>query len=232
MNTTLIFAAAVSTVALAAPAVASDFYISGALGLSNPSSTVFNDGANGAGNPEVDINNASRLSAAVGYAITPQFRVELEFSKSSFETDNGLQSGSGGRAVDSFATDADLNLRTLMLNASYDFDTGTNLTPFVRAGIGKSFYDMSGGLFVSSAGGNTFGGFLPATFNYDGSGSNFAFQAGLGVAYDISDNTALTVEYRYGNFGRVATGYDANGDRLQTKLETHEIMLGLRYTFN
>lgn len=232
MNKTPLAAATALGMIVAAPVWAADWYVSGGLGLSNPSSTVFNDGTNGAGNPKVDINNAGRLNAAVGVAVTPALRFELEYSRATYGTDDSLQSGSGARAVDRFATDAEIKTQSLMLNAIYQFDTQSGLRPFVRAGVGRNRYDMEGGLYVSSAGGNTFGGFLPATFDYSGSGSNFAWQLGLGAAFAVSDTTDLTLEYRYSDFGSVATGYDANGDRLQTDLKASELFVGVRFTFN
>lgn len=229
---TQVLIATVATGMLAAPANAADWYVSGSLGFSNPSSTVFNDGTNGGGNPKVDIDNTTKMTAAVGLAFTPNFRTELEFSQANYKTDESLQSGSGARAPDTFATDANFKVRALMVNAIYDFQTDTGFSPYIRAGVGKSFYDMDGGLFVSSSGGNTFGGFLPATFGYEGSGSDFAFQIGLGTSFALLDNADLTVEYRYSDLGSVATGYDVNGDRLQTDLKSHELLLGVRYTFN
>lgn len=231
MNTNALVMAAAASL-LASPANAQDWYISGGAGVTNPSSTVFNDGTNGSGNPKVDIDLTGKLNVAVGRSLNSKFRVELEYSRAKYNTDDAIQSGSGTRSPDTFATDAEMKVGALMLNAIYDFKTESAFTPFVELGVGQSFYEMEGGLFVSSSGGNTFGGFLPATFDYEGSGSNFAYQVGLGTSYAISDAVALTADYSYGDFGTVATDFDANGDRLQTDLKAQTLTIGLRYTFN
>ena len=224
-------AALLAVIATSSQAYASDWYVSGSVSHSDSSSDVFNDGANGAGNPRVSIDSDTRVGIAVGLAVSPALKVELEYSTASYNTDASRASGTDGRALDEFGTDAELDVDLLTLNASYEFANTSKFTPYVKGGIGSTFYDMKGDLYVSSNGGDTFGGFLPATFSYDGDGSEFAYFVGAGVSMDVSKQLALTLEYRYTDLGEVATGYDENGDRLQTDMETNNIQAGVTYRF-
>jgi opacity protein-like surface antigen len=226
-----IFIGMMSVMASGSSAYAGDWYISANVGHSDPTSTVFNDGTNGAGNPESSIESDVRYGAAIGLEILPALKLELEYSKASYNTDATRASGTGGRALDTFGTNAQLDVDLVMLNASYEFVNSSKFTPYLKGGVGSTIYDIDGGLFVSSSGGNTFGGFLPATFQYDGDGSEFAYFAGAGVAMELSEKIDITLEYRYSDLGEVATDFDDNGDRLQTDLKTNDIRAGIRYNF-
>lgn len=208
-----------------------DWYISGSASHSNPSSKVFNDGANGAGNPQVEINSDTKIGFAIGLEISPALKVELEYSRAKYGTDTSRSLGTDGRALDQFSTDADLDVDLLTLNASYEFANTSKFTPYLKGGIGSTSYDMKGDLYVGSNGGDTFGGFLPATFTYEGDGSEFAYFVGAGVSMEVSKQLALTLEYRYADLGEIATEYDDNGDRLQTDMKTNNIQAGVTYSF-
>lgn len=221
-----------ATVSFGSPAFAQDWYGTFGIGLSTSPDDVFNDGTNGAGNPQASIDNSTSFSAGVGWAMNDDWKFELAYSRTSFDTDASALAGTGIRAADTFNTDANLDIDTLMLSAAYQIPTNTQFKPYVKAGVGAAFYDISGALTVSSFGGDDFGGMLPATFQYDGDGTEFAYQIGAGVAFDIAENAELTVEYLYGDYGQVATDFDSNGDRLQTDLTSSNINVGVRYFFN
>ncbi|XPF95982.1 outer membrane protein [Colwellia sp. RE-S-Sl-9] len=224
-------AALLTTAAISSQAHAGDWYISANAGYSDPSSKVFNDGTNGPGTPKSSIDSDMRYGIAVGFEVLPALKVELEYSLASYDTDANLALGNDSRALDNFAIDANLDVDLLTLNVSYEFKNTSQFTPFIKGGVGSSFYDASGDLFVGSFGGSDFGGFLPRTFEYEGDGNEFAYFVGAGVAMEVSNQVEVTLEYRYSDLGEVATGYDENGDRLQTNLDTNDIQLGLRYSF-
>lgn len=229
----ILLASAVSLAVTLVPlqAHAGDWYISGNVAHTDSSDKVFNDGTNGAGNPKSSIDSDVRYSVAAGLEVLPALKIELEYSVASYDTDNSRAAGSASRALDTFGTDATLDVDTLTLNAAYEFANSSKLTPFLKGGVGSTFYDVKGDLFVSSNGGNTFGGFLPATFSYDGDGNEFTYFLGAGIAAAVSDEIDVTLEYRYSDLGEVATGFDENGDRLQTDMQTNNIQIGLRYNF-
>lgn len=101
-----------------------------------------------------------------------------------------------------FETD-DANVRaevpqTVFANAYWDFRNSTRFTPYVGGGIGAAFV---------------------------GSESNFAWNVGTGIGYDITDDLKATLGYRYVDFGKVE-------DRdMKGSFQAHEATLGLRYTF-
>ncbi|PMG28599.1 hypothetical protein BCU94_16315 [Shewanella sp. 10N.286.52.C2] len=212
-------------------AIAGDWYLSVNAGYSSPTSKVFNDGTNGTGTPKSDIDADAKYGIALGVEVIPALSLELEYSYASYDTDAGRKLGSDIRALDEFGIDAGIDVDLVTLNVAYEFKNSTNFTPFIKGGLGASFYDVKGDLYVGSFGGGDAGGFLPQTFSYKGDGSEFAFFVGAGVDMTISDQLALILEYRYYDLGDVATDYDVNGDRLQTSLKANDIQLGLKYQF-
>ena len=212
-------------------AEASDWYVSGSVGYSDPTSKAFDDGTNGPGTPKSSIDSDTRYRIAIGRQILPSLKVELEYSTARYNTDAARTSGTGVRAPDTIGIDANLDVDLLSLNLAYEFHNESKFTPFLKGGVGSTFYDIDGDLFVSSFGGSTFGGALPASFPYSGDGSEFAYFIGAGVDFELSDSLDITLEYRYSDLGEVATDYDSAGDRIQTDLKTNDVQLGLRYSF-
>lgn len=218
-------------VSINALAETGDWYVSASLGYIDSSATVFNDGTNGAGNPEADLENDTVVSFAVGKFITDAFKVELAYSEVNFDTNAGLQSGSGIRALDQFGIDAQLDSQFVSLNASYLFLVDKKINPYLKAGLGVNSFEASGDLYVSSFGGNTFGGFLPATFTYSGDDTETGYFLGAGISTGLTDSLDLLIEYRYSDLGELATDFDSNGDRLKTDLETESLGITLEYSF-
>ena len=108
-----------------------------------------------------------------------------------------------------------LKSQTLLFNAYYDVKTNTNFVPYIGAGLGAARLKAS--LEGESA-----------------SDTTFAWQIGGGVAYNINENLAVDLGYRYINSGDINKTYiDEDGFPEKDKLEAkaHEIMLGLRYNF-
>ena len=207
------------------------WYVTGNLGVSDPTSKAFDDGTNGPGTPKSAIDSDSRFEIAVGRQILPSLKVEIAYSFASYDTDPSRKSGTGVRAPDKIGINGNLDVDLLSLNAAYEFLNPSKFTPFLKAGIGTTFYDIEGDLFVSSFAGSTFGGALPASFAYSGDGNEFAYFVGAGVDYELSESLDIILSYRYLDLGEVATDHDSAGDRIQTDLKTNELQLGLRYSF-
>jgi opacity protein-like surface antigen len=125
--------------------------------------------------------------------------------------------------------DITLKNQTLLFNAYYDFNTNTAFTPYIGAGLGVArlkgtmnwVEDIDDGSSISSGKSRT----------------NFAWQIGAGVAYNINENVAVDLGYRYIDYGKLSKSsseeYDWGDITISNKVESkaHEIMLGLRYTF-
>jgi opacity protein-like surface antigen len=146
-------------------------------------------------------------------------RVELEYMyRSDFEY-SWSETG-GGDNVD---VDVESNVQTVFANMYYDIDTGTDFTPYVGFGLGwaRVKTEWSG---TGTVGGANFDQGEEDTEN------NFAYNLGLGCAYDINPNWTMELGYRYVDFGqgkvKVLDGSHIRGDGT-----SNEFLLGVRYNF-
>ncbi|MCQ2965869.1 MAG: porin family protein [Alphaproteobacteria bacterium] len=141
-------------------------------------------------------------------------RSELEFGwndkfserHSDFDEDDG----STDSWKNSFKT------KTIMLNGYYDLFTNNGFTPYVGVGVGLSHNKMK---------------LVDSTIKE--SDNSFAWQVGAGVTYDVCDNMAIDVGYRYMDYGSVRKkeideDYHSN---IKAKLKTNEVLVGVRYSF-
>lgn len=149
-------------------------------------------------------NKAIGSALAVGTQIGPAFRAEIEAFL------NGDQGGSikmGGETVAS----SSLESRGFFLNGYWDITTVNGFTPYIGAGIGYSWLENE-----QSNRGNII---------YRFSGKDWGYNVGAGVAYSLTDNTAVTFGYRYEDLGKIKK------EGSKTQFKAHKIALGLRYTF-
>lgn len=158
--------------------------------------------------PILDIND-NILGGAIALGTTNQtpvgtFRAEIEYNKNataekSFDLSNEK-------------IKFEIESQAFMLNTYYNFETKTKISPYIGAGVGLS---QIKGTFK-----------MP---DYDISDSikktNFAWQAGLGISLNLTDNFAIDTGYRYFNYG--------NFKKEGTKIDTtaHEIYTGARVSF-
>lgn len=168
-------------------------------------------------------------SIAVGYDFDKRFgipiRAELEYAGFS-EAEAKKTYRDGG---DSHKLKQTFTIQTLFVNAYWDIDTGTQFTPYIGAGAGMGFirtklrYNGEDAAFTwgASTGSKTV--------------TNFAWNVGAGVGYDITDNWTVDVGYRFVGLGSVKTktfseygveAYGKAGDLYQ-----HQFAVGFRYTF-
>ncbi len=131
-----------------------------------------------------------------------------------------------------------MDIQTLFFNAYFDFKNETPLTPYIGAGLGLAFIDSKSAGHADY----TLGG-----VNYDGSSStnyklntNFAWNVGAGVAWELTDLLSLDLGYRFAGLGKVksrsSTYEGLGGETIEYKSKVdnvymHQIMLGLRFTF-
>lgn len=124
-----------------------------------------------------------------------------------------------------------------LANVYYDFNTGTRVTPYIGAGFGYARVTSQ----INTNG--IMGQEKPYDFDYDYVKDNFAWQLGVGVAYNINENWIIDLGYRYADYGRIkesdvkypsdmkgtiADVLIINGDFHVT---AHEFTLGARYMF-
>ncbi|MBB4286091.1 OmpA family protein [Roseospira goensis] len=144
-----------------------------------------------------------------GYAFGNGLRAEIEGGY----RQNGVDEWGG------VGLDGDLSAWHTMLNAIYDFDTGTSLTPYVGAGLGAAIVSID-------AENNAAG------VRMDDTDVGFAYQAILGAAYDITENVAVTADYRF--FHAVDLDHeisDGRGGGPGDDYLNHSLVIGVRYAF-
>ena len=112
----------------------------------------------------------------------------------------------------------DLRAYSLMANAWYDFDTGTDFTPYVGGGVGMALVQISGGL----------NGFHLIEKN----DTVFAWQVGAGVSMPINDTMKVFLDYRYfaadGAKLKIEPGF--NGGDINADFDSSSVMVGLRFS--
>ena len=177
---------------------------------------------------------------AIGYDFHKRFnvpiRAELEYSAFG----DAKASKSWGTPDD---TDRDgiyyqsmkqkIGIQALFANVYYDFRNTTSFTPYVGAGIGMGFLSSKSGW--SSPDDQMS---LSSSRKHQ---TNFAWNVGLGCAYEFNDYVALDLGYRYAQFGKAKSGttvIPADGEFPQVDIysktkhvDMHQFMMGVRFTF-
>ena len=146
---------------------------------------------------------------AVGYDFG-DFRADAEFSY--------LSAGfrHGGKVDENNKADDTLTVMAIMANGFFDLDTGTPFFPYI--GIGAGAVNLSVTLKDDE------------TSQFDGTGWGFGYQANLGVAYQVIDEIALTLGYKF--FGTLETPVEKDKDNyVKPMLMAHRAELGVRFSF-
>ncbi|MGF1522464.1 MAG: outer membrane protein [Leptolyngbyaceae cyanobacterium] len=170
----------------------------------------------------LDTETGFGISGAVGYRWSDA-RAELEVVYNRNEVD-GISVDAEVGTVD---VDADVPLDgsiesiQVFLNGYYDIPTGSNIRPYIGAGVGIS--TLTANDIEADLG--TLG-----ELELDDSGVSFVFQAKAGVSYDFANNASAFLGYRlYGIPGQNFNAFDADFDA-DTVL-VHSLQLGIRYQF-
>ena len=115
-----------------------------------------------------------------------------------------------------------------LANAYVDLGTWNCFTPYVGVGVGGAYNQLAD--FVDMGIRHHWRGLRTQQTNW-----NFAWALHAGVAYDISKNLKVELSYRYLNYGSVTDTVDCIGGCIPdsykfSNLQSHDIMLGLRWT--
>jgi len=180
-------------------------YVSGSLGLSQPSDTdITGTGINTSLDSDLGYGYALALGNAFGNGVRAE--VEVNYRDSSVDS-IGSASGAG-----------DISGLGVMFNGYYDFNMDSAWTPYVGAGVGRARISYDG---VSPVGGSRIN---------DGD-SVFAYQAIGGVSYKLNDQANMFSEYRY--FGTEDPSFrTASGVDVDAEYGEHRFMVGLRWFFD
>lgn len=156
----------------------------------------------------------------VGYKTDLGIRAELEatYRRNELDKTNDRTVGSNWSG--------NSNSWAFMGNVLYDFNTGTPFTPYIGAGAGiaRVSVDLNENY--------RFG----PSLEINEEDWVFAYQGIVGVSYNISNELAVSLDYRY--FATVDPEYKFSGSLASTvpgkidgEYSNHTIMLGLRYSF-
>ncbi|MBB4004030.1 outer membrane protein [Aurantimonas endophytica] len=177
----------------------------------------------GDGSAEIGLDDGFGFGAGFGYRFTDFFRGDLtaRYAKADLDFDD---------AFSPFSVGGDSKSWELMANAYVDLGTFVGVTPYVGGGLGAVRTDFN---VNCSLAGFDCADFLDASES-DTAEWRFAYALMAGVAYNLSENLALDVGYRFldvdgGEF------YGLSGDGFDFTLEDdgyqrHTIQAGLRYS--
>jgi OmpA-OmpF porin, OOP family len=161
-------------------------------------------------NTDLEFDTGWAGLGTVGYGFGNGLRLELELG---YRT-NDVDSISGQATAN-----GDANVWSGMLNLLYDIPTGTSFTPYIGAGLGYARVKFDGA-----------GPLNGAAVSVDDSDSVFAYQGILGVAYGLTQNLKLALDYRY--FGTQDPEFNAsNGVTVDGEYSAHTVLVGLRWEF-
>lgn len=194
---------------IASPAHAqnSRLYFAGYLGLSTFPTQDFSESTSGYSGT-ANFDNTRSFAGALGLRLNRNIRVEGEVSYRNANFDR-LHINNEGR----FDSGGEVRTWLYMANLYYDFDTGWNrFTPFVSAGLGLAAHDVTildGSGLMTDASDTSY---------------NLAWQLGGGVRYLMSDQVAISGNYRY------VGSTDMKIDSYDLGFSSHELRIGLEYS--
>ncbi len=163
------------------------------------------------------------ILGAVGYAFK-SFRVEGEVSwrKNDFE-DVSFQDPLTDGTFSKTDIEADLQNLAFMVNGAYDFHLNSRITPFVLIGLGVSNVEVK----------------VKSTYMEPGESKQiskneqdktvFAYQAGAGVAYHVTDTVSLDVSYRF--FSTPTVKFEEEFEGTEFNNTHHQGWVGISYAF-
>ena len=166
---------------------------------------ITNEAITGSGS-EIDMNSEPGLALAVGIEYESGFRVGLEYAYRSMDMEKAV----------SDTLDANLRgevtINSWLVNFGYNFNTFSELTPYVGLGLGLAFNE---GSLLKIAGVNT--GFA------DKKNTGFAYQIFLGSYYQFTEGVEVGLGYRFFDAG------EPDFDFLKGGVGTHNFELSFRY---
>lgn len=181
------------------------------------------------GTADADLENGFVAGGAIGTHIYQDIvRAEIELSYQSFEFEDatlGNAVGPGGPIPGSINVplNGDISALMLLVNGWYDIHTGTPFVPYLGGGVGLGFTDVDAR--VQGA---------PVNIGADGESTSFAFQVGAGVNYELTENFAIGIGYRF----RGITDVEAEGQLLggitkfdDASLYSHSVQGNLTVSF-
>ncbi|MEM6382062.1 MAG: outer membrane beta-barrel protein [Pseudomonadota bacterium] len=218
-----------------------NFYLRGYVGFSNQQvdsvdNAIYSDPAVF----DVDILNSEFeaggvFGGAVGYRLNQWFRADVSAEyrmRTGYSQLDRYSGAAGGVPTNSNYITANKSEFLFLANAFVDLGTYYKLTPYIGAGVGATYTEISGfsDLNVPNAG---------VAYAEDNGDWEFAWALHAGLAYQVTDHFAVELGYRYLNLGDAESGdiisFDGTNvidNPLQfNELTSHDLHLGMRWEF-
>jgi opacity protein-like surface antigen len=236
----------------APPPVAAEFsggwYLRGDIGFTNQDvDNLFNAKVN-SGIPGITLRHADKgfdasplFGVGVGYQFTNWLRGDVTGEFRSSANFHGLDITTVRAGVlttifpDSYS--ASKSEWLVLANVYADLGTWWCITPFVGAGVGVAYNQISHfrDLGVGSSG--AFGGIASTGFATSATTTNLAWAVHAGLAYKATPGLTVELAYRYLNLGNATTGDLVSFDGTQNlgpmqfrDLTSHDVKLGVRWS--
>jgi opacity protein-like surface antigen len=228
------------------------WYLRGDIGFSNQSvSRVIDTNSSAYNNVAVtqtsSFGSAGIFDVGVGYQFNSWFRGDVTGQwrgKSNFtglDVITGTGSATGFVGTDGYtATKSEL---LFLANAYVDLGTWWCVTPFIGAGIGTAWVQISNFTDTGFFHIPPFPSAPVPSFNYAGQASqwNFAWAAHAGLAYKVSPSLTVELAYSYVDMGSGLTGPTYSFDQVTNTthapfkfndITSHDVTLGVRWNFD
>lgn len=149
----------------------------------------------------VSFDTGLALAGTAGYDFDG-FRIEAELGirENDVNTVDGLQAG------------GNLKTSSLLVNALYDFENSSRLTPYLGAGIGGADV-LANEIRVGNR-------------TLDDSQVVLAYQLKAGIGWDLPKDVALSLDYSY------FTADDPQFDGVDAQYDNHTLAFGLNFALN
>jgi len=168
-------------------------------------------------------DNVGGGAGAVGYDFSTlgyaPVRLELEWGlRSKTKYDEVVYRWLGGKTTLQSKT----SVTSVFANMFYDFHNQSDFTPYIGAGLGTARIRVENKWRARGT---------LSEYQVSKSKSNwdFAWNVGAGVSYNLIDEIALDMGYRYADFGALTDLPDL--ENVDVDGTGHELLLGLRLTF-
>lgn len=178
-------------------------------GLFVEDSDVSNSGASGT----IEFDPGFAVGGVFGYKLKQGVRFEGEYTYRRAGADGGCVSGVGCASASGDTIDGHADAHAIMANVFYEPKFGKWL-PYVGGGLG-----------IGVVGYEADGTIAGISVEADDSDAVFAYQAGAGIGYELTENHLVSLGYRYW-----ATT-DPELDGADAEVGTHSILAELRTTF-
>lgn len=217
----------------------SKWYVTGSVGLSNPSDVEserrdFTLNSNtGSIKYLLEHDDAAEYSIGAGYFLSPETRLEFNYSRSSYDLSkvgfDGTFSGTSAEVMIPASHDASVDSFILSINQDFPYSNGWK--PFVGAGIGFSSVSVDDTTANLTSAGNSLNLNLGTETVLTGSDNTvFTYQLRAGIAKDVSKNTDVFAEVSYTGTSGVSAGSGA--DRIDWEgVNSIAVKGGARYRF-